>query len=327
MRCRPMTPRRAGLWLLTLLIAGAACTRPPAASTVPPPVGVDGPEAPPPPAFGAREDRGLVEAEAIDEASGLVASRRAPGVLWVHNDSGDAPRLFAIDSHGRLLGTYYLAGAQARDWEDLALGPGPEAGVDYLYVGEIGDNLRQYPEALIYRVPEPAVEVGQAAVVDTLHGVAALRFRYPGGPENAETLLSDPLTGDLYVVTKQTDRADVYRIPPPHTPAAPLVLELVARLDLAGFDPPQSPNQLIVAGDIAPSGRALLMKTYGYVYYWSRSGASASFFDAAPQRVPYVPEPQGEALAWAADGRGYFTVSEEPRGLPAHLYFYPRLDP
>lgn len=308
--------------LAMLLVAGAACAQ--EHDTIP--VTEAGPSDDAPAVFGERQNLGLIASDAITEASGLVASRRNPGVLWVHNDSGDGPRLFAIGTYGELLGTYYLAGAQARDWEDIALGPGPEAGVDYLYVGEIGDNLRQYPEALLYRVPEPAIAADQAAVVDTLGGTVALRFQYPDGPENAEALLSDPLTGDLYVVTKTTDRAVVYRMPPPHTPEMPLTLEQVARLDLTGFEPQDSPNQMIVAGDIAPSGRELLLKTYGYVYHWTRSSAAVSFFEKDPQRVPYVLEPQGEAIAWAADGQGYFTVSEEPHGFPAHLFFYPRIE-
>ncbi|MEK9751464.1 MAG: hypothetical protein VW236_07935 [Flavobacteriaceae bacterium] len=33
----------------------------------------------------------------LKEISGLVVSRKNPGVFWVHNDSGDAPVLYALD--------------------------------------------------------------------------------------------------------------------------------------------------------------------------------------------------------------------------------------
>ena len=46
---------------------------------------------------------------------------------------------------------------------------------------------------------------------------------------------------------------------------------------------------------------------------------------AEPIPLPYLPEPQGEAICWKADGGGYYTVSEEHDDIPAHLYFYPRL--
>ena len=61
-----------------------------------------------PPQFGARINRGSVENSAIREASGLVASRKNPGVLWTHNDAGNSNRLYALNSQGRTLGSYSL---------------------------------------------------------------------------------------------------------------------------------------------------------------------------------------------------------------------------
>ena len=63
--------------------------------------------------------------DALRESSGLAVSRRQPGVLWSHNDSGDGPNLYAIDLSGRLLATIPVANAAARDWEDIASGPCP----------------------------------------------------------------------------------------------------------------------------------------------------------------------------------------------------------
>jgi len=46
-----------------------------------------------------------------------------------------------------------------------------------------------------------------------------------------------------------------------------------------------------------------------------------------PFIVPYVWEPQGEAVGWEPkELGGYYTISEERLGIPAHLYFYPRED-
>ena len=81
-----------------------------------------------------RIDLGLVEHEEIREASGIVASRKNSGVLWTHNDSDNPNCLYALDNKGRHLGTYYITGITNRDWEDIALGPGPRDYQDYLYV-------------------------------------------------------------------------------------------------------------------------------------------------------------------------------------------------
>jgi len=94
--------------------------------------------------FGNQVDLGLIGYDAISEASGIAASRSNPDVLWTHNDGGDSPRLFAFNTQGKHLGVYSIAGVSNRDWEDMAIGPGPIDGQQYLYIGEIGDNDAQY---------------------------------------------------------------------------------------------------------------------------------------------------------------------------------------
>ena len=72
------------------------------------------------PVFEPGVSLGTLQLSAIDEASGIAASRTNPNVLWVHNDSGDSARVFAIHIDGTLLGTYSLSGASATDWEDIS---------------------------------------------------------------------------------------------------------------------------------------------------------------------------------------------------------------
>ena len=67
-----------------------------------------------------------VQDPVLDEVSGVVASRVHPPVLWVHNDSGGKPAVYAIAPDGTSLGAYRVDGARAVDWEDIAVGPGPE---------------------------------------------------------------------------------------------------------------------------------------------------------------------------------------------------------
>src|ERR1700741_3966146 len=66
-----------------------------------------------------------IKEKSISESSGLVASRTTPGVYWTHNDSGDGPFIYAFDTRGNSRGIFRVTGAQARDWEDIAIGPGP----------------------------------------------------------------------------------------------------------------------------------------------------------------------------------------------------------
>src|SRR5262249_40948692 len=81
------------------------------------------------PEFAAPVTQGSVDAGSLRQASGIALSHDNPGVLWTHNDAGDGPRIFALNTQGQLLGTYSLPGADAVDYEDIAIGPGPVPGI------------------------------------------------------------------------------------------------------------------------------------------------------------------------------------------------------
>src|SRR6476660_5572022 len=84
--------------------------------------------------FAAGVATGNIQNTAVTEASGIVASRLNHNVLWTHNDSLNPNQLFAMTTAGVDLGTYTVTGTFNLDWEDIAIGPGPTAGVQYLYI-------------------------------------------------------------------------------------------------------------------------------------------------------------------------------------------------
>lgn len=269
-----------------------------------------------PPEFAEGVQQGVLEHEEINEASGLVASRRNPGVFWTHNDSGDTTRIFALSTQGINRGVWMLGGAAARDWEDIAVGPGPVDSLSYLYIGDIGDNNAQYDLVRIYRVPEPAV--GGDATGGVLRDVETIICRYEDGARDAEGLLVDPLDGRLYVVTKREPSVRLYRLADLERYQAgdTALLEHVATLDSI---------TLITATDISADGREILLKNYFSVYYWQRgTGDLAAALSRPPLVLPYTIEPQGEAIAWGEGG--FFTTSEEFQGIPAAMTWYQRLD-
>jgi hypothetical protein len=270
------------------------------------------------PSFGEREDRGLLQFREIDEASGIAASRKDIGILWTHNDSGDSARIFAINTHGKHLGIYHIEGITNRDWEDIEVGPGPVSGKEYIYIAEIGDNFAQYNTKYIYRVPEPDVDTNQSAVYATLKNCDIIKFKYPDGPRDAETLIVDPLTKDIYVVSKREKKVNVYLLKYPQSLKDTITIKYMLTL----------PFTMVVAGDISFNGKEILLKTYSSVYYWKRSKGQ-SVAEALTNKyytLPYIREPQGEAIGWSYNADGYYTTSEEGDShVRAHLYFYPRL--
>jgi hypothetical protein len=266
--------------------------------------------------FGERIDCGIVDANGINEASGIAASRLNAGILWVHNDSGDKSRIFALNTSGRLCATVYLKGIAARDWEDIAVGPGPDSGVSYVYISETGDNKSRYDEKRIYRFREPLVDSSKSAVIDSVSDVETIRFRYADGKRDAEALMVDPLTRDCYIVTKREMNVRIYRLPFPQDTMRTVTVKYLDTLDLS----------VIVAADISGDGSEIIMKNYSEVLYWKMKPKDAIIkaVRRKPQKLPYVKEMQGEAICFSADGKGYYTIGEKVKNNACHLYFYPR---
>ncbi len=268
------------------------------------------------PQIGKRQDRGEVQFKLITEASGLAASRKNRDVLWAHNDSGDRNLLYAMNAQSRHLGTYEVVGVENRDWEDIAVGPGPRTGQQYIYVGEIGDNDAVYNTKYIYRILEPRVDATRPGAGVKLYGVEKIAFVFPDGNRDAETLMVDPLTKDIYVISKREKFVRVYRAAFPQFTDRVNRLEHVTTLNFT----------MAVGGDISPDGNEILVKTYDAIYYWRRLPGQPLWrsFAKPSEMLPYFMEPQGESVTWHGMGAGYFTVSEEYKNIPTHLYFYPK---
>ncbi|GAB7143321.1 PE family protein [Mycobacterium riyadhense] len=259
----------------------------------------------------ASSNGGTITNGDLEEISGIDAGINNPNVHWVHNDSGDSARIFAIDSTtGQTLGTYNLGGATAVDWEDIEVAKGPD-GKSYIYVGDIGDNGHSRSDVVIYRVPEPIVTgTASSPTNTTLTGVERLRVTYPNGERiNSESLAVDPRTGNVMLVEK-TD-ADVSRVYVAPVSAwggsADTTLQQVATLDLS-----DAHSQLTTSADYSADGSQLVVRTYDDVLLWNRAEGSSAWspFSQQPVDGPLVDEQQGEAIAFHPDGTGYVTVSE-----------------
>lgn len=280
------------------LLLLAACAAP-----EPPPT-VDTP-------FLAAAEGAVLRSDGVREASGLVSSGRFEGVFWTHNDSGDESRIFAIGAGGEIRATVRIAASRNRDWEDMA------RRADTLFIADIGDNSAVHPSVDVYMVLEPK------RLADTvLAPLGRYELRYPDGPRDAEAFLVDPRSGDWLVVTKRERQVRVYRLASVARARAPV--DSVAVLERI---PGELPFRLAVAGDVSADGTEVLVKTYNEVFYWKRGAGEglASTLMRPPRRLPYRPEPQGEAIAFTAKGDAYATLSEAGGGGEVQrLLFYRR---
>lgn len=295
-------------WLLACV-----AERPPSPGLAPPsftdtestgPLADSGGRDPACPSFGSGVSLGEVASDTLTEASGLAS---VDGVFWTHGDSGSAAALVALAPDGQPLGEVPLVGVDAVDTEDIAYLP-TQGGA--LLLGDIGDNLalREQVSLLVAPVPDPRGGPVPARTV---------RLTWPDGPRDAETLLADPVTGDVLVVSKSFDGLSVVaRVASPLPDSA--TLEPVAVLPFGSDALPG--DKLTTGGDIAPDGTGVVIRTYLAAWIWPRIPGEPwpDTFGRTPCRVEIVVEPQGEAIAWGPEG--LTTVSEGHRPV---LWRYP----
>jgi hypothetical protein len=262
---------------------------------------------------------GRLQKREMNEISGIAASGINPDIYYVHNDSGDTSRFFAIRPSGQVKSTIYFKGDPTElqgvgDCEDIAVGPGPIKGKSYVYLGDIGDNdaVRKY--ITVYRMEEK-----KTWATDSLStaDAAPIHFIYPDGPKDAETLMVDPIEKLMYIVSKRQDSVTVYTSPLNFRPNSTVVLTKRCKLFFKGL----KLFKWITAGDISKDGSQVLIKSYTKVYYWKRDGNEPIWktLQKTPGVLPYTQEKQGEAIGFTPDGKGYYTTSE---GVYSPIYYY-----
>lgn len=270
------------------------------------------------PTFGDALTNGIVNIASLAEASGVAASRNNANVLWTENDSGNPAVVHAIDTFGRLLGKYDLPGNT--DNEDVAIGPGPITNVSYLYVADIGDNSSKRANIKIYQIPEPAVYARQYTnpVTATPKGARTITLTYPDGPRDAEALLIDSVTGDLFIFSKESPTR-IYT-------ASKSQLDTN---DSFGLTFAQTLNFALPNGaDITPSGNEIVVRQEEFARLWLRAPGQTvlSALSGTPIAIPVAGttngEVNGEAIGFDFVGRGYFTLSDSSVTQP--LRYFPR---
>lgn len=274
-------------------------------------------------------DLGDVENPGLSEASGLAASRVNPGYFWSHNDSGNPNVLYYFDDKGKGLREFELVGTQNRDWEDMAI-VGESDGSATVYVADFGDNGAIYADYTIYWFKEPLVNTSTS---NKISAVNSLKFTLPDGARDMECLLIDQKTKDIFIVSKRENNKRLYKISASNVvPLARVQAEFVQELTFSIpiiADPRVVSVNFISGGAVSADNSEILIKNYFEMYYWKRSSGESipSALKRPPVKVTYAginsdgtgQEIQGEAVSFAADGSGYYTLGE---GVAARLYFY-----
>jgi len=275
----------------------------------------------------------------LREVSGMTASRRRPDILWVANDSGNGPRLYAIGLDGETYGVFHVKGVRNRDWEDLA--SFSIGGNAYLMIADVGDNRAKRQESDLYIVKEPILPRKQAPSRTELPLLRRIRFVYEDGPRDCEAVAVDLSLDRILLLSK--------RDPLPRLYALPLwpkdeISKLTARflVEISNIPIPSEEDLLEdpifgrfrsqpTAMDIDSPGQIAVILTYNHAYLYERAPSERweTAFSRSPLMLKLPKLKQAEALCLGHEGQTIFVTSERrppSEALPAPLLLIHRIN-
>lgn len=247
----------------------------------------------------------------VPESSGLLYKE---GRLITHNDSGDEPYLYELDSlNGQVLREVFVNNASNVDWEDIA------ADENHLYVGDTGNNLGNRTNLRIYKIAwseyleRDTVEAQQIiyAYNDQVDFSSSQFFT----PYDAEALVA--IGDSLFIFTKDWSTAHTKVYPLPKTPGT------YAAVAIDSFAVPG----LITGVDLSPSGDQLLFSGYALTAAFVFTLRDFTSFPLSAETSYTWPLPlsgsiKSEGICWRDDRFAYIST-EQVGTLPSTLY---RLD-
>lgn len=254
---------------------------------------------------------GIMTNPILSEASGMTASITNPGYYWVINDSGNPAEIFLLDSMGTRIQKYNLKDAVNIDWEDIVAVENQKNNSSQLIVADIGDNFGIRPYIQLLVMEEPTLTQSDDT---TISDFQTYKYVFEDGARDAETILADPLSNELYIVSKREPQVGIYAVPDFPFQESTDTLRLISRL----------PFNKITAGSISPDGKEILLKNYDAIFYWSREGRQLlpTIMQTNHELIAYLVEPQGESITWNRQGNGFYTLSELSYSDNQRLYFY-----
>jgi hypothetical protein len=266
--------------------------------------------------------------------SGIVASRRYPGVLWAIRDRGAQDRpgrpqnaLYAYKVTGGRVGRIGGAAFKAvrlpvpdRDWEDIG-----RDGDGNLWIADIGNNECDRDDTVLLKVAEPDPAAGGTAKL-----LATYRYRFPDPPpgcagRNAEAIF---LVDDVPYVIDKAEQSTVYRFPR-LDPDGTVTLEKVGVLagdvaNLSGADLSADRTRLAVdthtalyiyqAGDPSADGAALVADLISRPPAWTVQLGGGQGGGGGATNV------EGVAFGWDSHDLNLLAENRDVYFVPAAVY-------
>jgi hypothetical protein len=271
------------------------------------------------PAFRLQADPATLASPAINEASGLAVSPTDPGFLWMVNDSGGTTEVHLSGTDGTARGSVKIADAKNTDWEDLAAFT--LDGKPYLLIADTGDNGSSRKLCNLYVVREPTLPTEAKSLSGEIPIAWEISFTYEDGPRDCESVAVDAKAGKIILISKRTEPPGVYELPlrPGNDPIARKIGTTAT--DSSGFGLGIAFRNQPTGMDISADGSMAAIVTYVGVFLFKR-GTEESLADALARKPKFLglhSLAQAESVAFTADGKSIFAVSER-RNSPVVRY-------
>lgn len=261
--------------------------------------------------FALSDNPASLQLTASQESSGLAASQRKAGLLWIANDSGNGSDLYLAGTDGSYQGTLHINRSTNIDWEDLD--SFVWNGAPWLLIADTGDNSARRDFCTIYLLPEPPTPVsGQITEAEPARKIV---FRYEDGPRDCEAVAVDPASEKILLISKRTNPPAVYELP--LRPEKAGGIHVAKRIGAIRVERPlESP--MVPYGNqptglsISPDGSLAAVLTYYGVFLFQHSKGETwkKTFSRKPEILAPHRQKQAEAIAFSRDGKTIFVLSE-----------------
>mgnify|MGYP006288888233 CR=1 FL=1 len=240
------------------------------------------------PAFAEDHELCRFANDTLTEISGIATSTTHKDIVWAHNDSGGGPYVYAVDiANCEIKAKLTLGSTDARDFEAIAVGK------DRIWLADIGDNLDSWSNVELLSFKEPT------QLRDETITPRKYRFTYDDRPHNAEAIMVDPNTNQVWIITKQLAHGSLYALP---NPLSTTHLNIATKLKRQGG--------LVTDASIAPDASTYVVRDY----------VNAKLYQGLPpgkksDEIVLPVQFQGEAITWTADSSALIVASERERAI------------
>lgn len=247
----------------------------------------------------------------IKESSGLIVSNS--NSFWTHNDSGNPPVLFNIDSTGKIIQIKRISNATNVDWEDLT---SDEEG-NY-YIGDFGNNKQNRKELQIYKIPNPEADSKERIKATTISFSFPDQFQFPPKPahRNFDMEAMINFKDSLYLFSKNNSQpysgyCKMYRLP--NTPGH-YTAELIDSIFLGDSYFEAS----VTSAALSKDAKHLILLSYSKLFIFS-CFKNADFFSGNMETWAFSSLSQKEGISFSDKGHLYIT-DENFHGIGGNLY-------